>query len=222
MQFKSLAHSNKIAYEVVKETDYSRHRGSVDWGRQYATYGDGMVQHAGLDTIQLEQLGDFLASLATYLMDKDTPESDVEIVERHWPSWFDISTQRILFLASLRPKDEKTVYYSLEENKSSTSESKRHDKRWVTVPTYADGSPGAVYAMAFLADKERDFRDILTQYALYDYIRDTISDHLDTAYEVMRCLIESVRKRESGRRSLESYLSNTRPREPITDEQQAA
>lgn len=251
IRFLSLNHPHETGYlvgEGTKVTDYRfSQRSSVYWASKYDTYGDGMTQHSHELPIHLDDMEDFLASLAVYLTEGAGSDRQIhiELVERNWPKNYSLSNQRILFLAGLRQKDGKTTYFSLTENKVSSSDSKRHDKRWVEVPDWADGSPAAVYRLAFQSE-ELDFRDMLTRYALYDEIRDVISTtlgyfgktatawiygenthhnlhlHISQAFESVDLLVKSARYAESARRILDCYLSNTKSKRETSEEEQVA
>ena len=250
VRFLSLNHPLETGYLIDSNPEYvyGAAKSAVSWARKYDTYGDTITQHSGNQILQVCDMEDFFASLATYLMSGGEEGADrrehMEMVADCWPRNSEISSERIIFLAGLRQKDDKKTYYSSIDNKVSGSEGKRHDKRWSEVPDWADGSPAAVYRLAF--DTEgRDHRDNLTRYALYDEMRDTIGSrlgyygqhsvswlyggeeddkagqrlHFSQAFESVDLLVQAERKAKSARRSLECYLSNTRSmREPVATE----
>ena len=246
-RFLSLNHSQETGYLVDRDTYYrSGIKSAVDWASKYQTYDDGITQHAEQDPLVLNDLEDFLASLAIYLLEGSPDrEEHLALIERCWPKNYSLNNQRILFLAGLRPKEGKTTYFCLTDNKVSNADSKKHDKRWIEVPDWADGSPGTVYRLAFQTDGS-DFRDALTRYALYDEIRDFLSQifgiwgkhpvswllgnednhdrinlHFSQAFESVDLLIKAARTAESARLSLECYLSNTKSKREPAEEQAA-
>ena len=234
MRFASLNRKN-TGY-MVKDYDWRERRlGAVEWGREYDTYGDGLTQHAYETGIAPDNLGDFLASLAQFLMDN---QEEVAHIEKRWPHYYDVGREQVRFLMNLRPKDGKRLYFSATDLKVSSSDSKRYDKRWEEVPTWADGTPGAVSALAFMGGDKTDHRDVLEKFALYGYIRQIVAEendgyygksamewlnittpYTDSAFAVMDRLIESFRKQKEAERILEGYKHNTSRK---TEEEAAA
>lgn len=247
-RFLSLNHPKETGYLIDSNPEYvyGGTKSAVSWARKYDNYGDALTQHSGNQILQVIDLEDFFASLATHLLSEEGAEHR-EKVSDLWPQNYEISSERVVFLAGLRQKDDKPTYYSTTECKVSSNEKKQYDKRWIEVPEWADGSPAAVYRLAFEIEGG-DFRDLLTRYSLYTMIRHTISDrlgyygehpviwlcgeedaqstrlHFSQAFEAIDLLVQSERNARSAKRSLECYLSNTRSkREPIAAaEEQAA
>lgn len=148
IRFLSLQKPTEMAYVVHTDWMEYRDRNSAcpvcQWAGFYCTYGDGIVQHSPDLAVQREMLADFCASLAQHLQ---VNPGDVEVVAKHWPNHLP-SRSRILFLAGLRYKDDgKRRYFHEHDDKVSAAESKRHDKRWEEVPTWADGSLSAVMSL---------------------------------------------------------------------------
>lgn len=233
MRFASLSAKN-IGYVVGTDSDwdFSSHTRACDWAKQYDTYGDGMTQHSNTYAVPLTNLGDFLASLATYLLSSDASDKDFETVAHKWPyPRYNFTKQKIMFLQALRPKEGKKIYYNLGDCKVSTSDSKRHDKRWYEVPDWADGSCESIYALAFTIDLRTDYHDTLTKYAIFDFIRATVAEatdyygthprswlkiedrHFDQAFSAVHALAVAWRERDNGRRALDCYISNYSRRE---------
>ena len=229
MRFASLSVRN-ISYlvETGNDMDFSSHTRACDWAKQYDTYGDGMTQHSNSYAVPLANLGDFLASLATYLLSADATEKDHETIAGKWPhQHYDITKQKVMFLQGIRPKEGKKVYYNPGDCKTSTSESKRHDKRWYEVPDWADGTIETIYALAFTTNLRTDYHDTLTKYAIFDYIRSTVAeatDHYGTrpqdwlkiedrhfyqAFSAVQALALAWRERNNGRKQLDCYITNS-------------
>lgn len=245
LRFKSLAKPEEIGYLVTGERDYSsfsnRTKPGCDWGFFYHTYGDNLTQHSHGSPIPVDMLADFLASLATYLMEEDTPKDHVEVVERVFPCAFNLPARDlVLHLAAIRPKEGKTLYFEPDTGKVSGSDSKRHDKRWYEVPNWKDfGSPESTYALLYRVP-DRDFGDFLAVYHRYEFVRDVVShetdnygektattyigadkrSHLNQAFDALACVVESYRKRDGARSQLDCYRHNTCL--PDTAEEQAA
>lgn len=229
MMFASLGDKNRV-YVVEKEFDWeldARRRGAVDWARQYDTYGDGLTQHSPACGIQKEQLGDFLASLATYLLSDSAIEEDLALVACKWPEVnYHINRKMVIFLGSLRVKEGKEIYYNL-EGKVSSSESKRYDKRWHKVPEHADGTIESIYRLTFHRDGEQDYRDTLTRYAIFAHIRNIVAEETDSygthprdwlgiedryfyqAFDAVDNLVSSYRYRDGAQRQLDCYCNNS-------------
>ena len=173
-RFVSLEHPDTTAYLVQKAPDFStRNRyaiGVAEWAFQYDTYGDGLIQHACEIGVPLERMGDFLASLTTHLL---SVPHDVEETVKYWPTpELSISYHEVRFLLNLHYDLDKTRYFNLDEGKVSSSESKRHDKRWAVVPEWANGTLGTVYGLKFCCPAKMDWRDLLTRALLYKFIKE--------------------------------------------------
>ncbi len=146
--FRSRKAPTEFGYRVSRDTEFDyRFRGVCRWATFYQTYGDGDVQHSKEVPFSTEMLEDFLGSLACYLAECATPgcyDESMAIVAAHWPRQ-ENSTARIRFALSLKYREDKTTYYSVGDCKTSTAESKRHDKRWDKVHDAMDGGiKGAV------------------------------------------------------------------------------
>lgn len=139
------------------------------WLKEFDTMGDGNVQHTPDSNVWRDNATDALESLAAALVpfDRDKLELVTDLQSRdHVP------VDYVLFLAALRPIPEtdeayttKTRRFSRTERKVSTSDSKRHDKRWDEVPRFADGSYSAVVGMMqtgsnFLFDSFGTYREV--------------------------------------------------------------
>ena len=147
--------------------------------QQFETYNDGLCQHSGEWTVQVDFLADYLASLATYLMANSGEENDkllqhvsYDITRR--PADASIAfAASVKFKSAVRPDGEATGYekhrrwFSVDEKKVSASESKRYDKRYTEVEKQHDGSPDAIYRMLI-----PEYADGLEFYAYADAIRD--------------------------------------------------
>lgn len=244
IRFLSLANPDKTGFLINSETDRQpvRYQGCVEWAKAYSTLGDGLTQHTPERPIELEELADFLASTASYLL--NGIEEERELVAKKWPH-FSFTSEKIIFTANLRPAEEgkKTVYFYPSEQKTSTNEKKAYDRRWHEIPAWADGSTAIVYTLLCNFPEDREFRDTLTRYAIYDKIRDIIAerfnrydehpavwiaggsekareiDHslrsnLSNAFESLAYLVQSVKAKQNARSSLGCYLHNTRKQEP--------
>lgn len=134
MHFKSLKNNEK---------GYSWHYESMNghgispYANQFDTYGDGMTQHSPYYHVGIEQLQDYLFSMAAHL--QEFPEDIKALDGGGW--WnYSVSGQQINFFKKLIYDEKKTRYYNKSEMKVSSAPSKRYDTRWKEVPTWADGS----------------------------------------------------------------------------------
>lgn len=121
----------------AEREDYSS-RDGLHWSiYEFDTYGDGDVQHAPEHRMfDVENWADALMSLAPTII--QTPDEYLGKLVRAQPSA--VSDKLILWAATVRYDENKFRYYSLADMKVSTTESKRHDRRWSPVPNWADGS----------------------------------------------------------------------------------
>src|SRR5262249_44623856 len=110
---------------------------------RWECYNDPGVQHTPEGAVSREQLGDYCASLLTYLLAH--PE-DTAIVAKGWD--FPPTAEQGLFFEGLRFKERKRQWFSRSHRKVSTADSKRHDRRWEEIPSWADGSFGAILRLA--------------------------------------------------------------------------
>lgn len=157
LSFPSLARSTEVGYCLETSWDAfwdqlrkgGRCRFVNDRAGFFLTYGDGLVQHSPESAVTVEYLGDYCASLVTYLVENpqhrefaaDKLRSCFD-ERRHW-------RELITFFMGLRYDESKpNRYYSTHCDffcKVSGAESKRHDTRWKPIPTEADGKPEFVW-----------------------------------------------------------------------------
>ena len=151
--------------------------------QQFETYGDGLTQHSGEWTVQVEFLADYLASLATYIMANPGEETDKLLQHVSYDVTRRPADASIAFAASAKfkaksdtePWEKHRRWFSVQEKKISASESKRYDKRYTEVEKQHDGSPDAIYRMLI-----PEYADGLEFYTCADAIRDwcqTDPDH---------------------------------------------
>lgn len=95
----------------------------------FTTLGDREVQHSPDCMVNLDDCVDFFESLQASL-DAFPVEDDDNNCLRYSFNEPDRSRQQIEFAAGLKYSEAKTTYYCLGDCKKSTSEEKRHDRRW--------------------------------------------------------------------------------------------
>ena len=175
IKFKSIK-NDQIGYAWGWDSTISARGNDISYNsHQFMTYGDGMVQHSPLESLEPANTIDYLYSLAEFLLQNP---KEIEEVRSGWA--YDESSQTIAFLASLHWKEEKTKYYSFNDCKVSGADSKRHDKRWTEIPQYADGTLSSVYRL-FLADRRIDF---FHQIHLLNQIKDWFDDRTGSSWSI--------------------------------------
>jgi hypothetical protein len=170
--FRSLGNQN-IAYTAHDDSVDNWHSYWKDqhhriggWCGQFDTYGDGLTQHSPETPVRKENMADYLASLAQHLL--DNPES-IEVVSRKFGCGANVRFVR--FMAGVRFNEKKPQFYNRSELKVTSSASKRHDRRWEEVPSWADGSADALWRLTY-----QDYWSTLERYcaahALYELAQD--------------------------------------------------
>ena len=160
IRFQSTLNPSKYCFVLNKDWqefwDQVRRRGAIACMHEkcgvYETYGDGMVQHAPAFAAPTTMIEDYCISLVRYLKDHPTY---LDFATEHLISSFKCNTTRmrgqIVFFRDMRYIDTKPFrYFSVDGGsylKISSSESKRHDKRWTAIPSDADGTDKFVWKM---------------------------------------------------------------------------
>jgi hypothetical protein len=222
-KFPSLA-NDKIAYAWHYEWVMNGHNGISPYAKQYETYGDGLTQHSPLRPVQIEQIVDFLYSLAQYL--KETPEL-AENISGWKPS---IASKDIEFCKSLVYKEGKDKYYNLKERKVSSSDSKRFDKRWERIHSWANGSIMSTYRL-LVQEHEDTIQRLCTLCHICNWFaaneeyvwinpKDYGYEHvaepgewqkLYNAFTAVNNYIVAARKMEMSTRLVNNYMNNIKP-----------
>jgi len=174
IKFKSIK-NDQIGYAWGWDSDLLN-RGNVSWdAHQFVTFGDGMVQHSPLWLVEPGNTIDFLYSMAEHLLQNP---KEIEEAKSGWG--YDEATSTISFLASIHWKEGKIRYYSFNELKISSSDSKKYDKRWTEVPQWADGTLASVYRL-FLDNQRMDF---FRQIHLLSQIKDWFYDRDNSSWSI--------------------------------------
>ena len=145
---------------------------------EFQTYGDGLIQHSPEYASGIGWTYDFLLSVANHLFYN---QGDAQLLSGSffWPS--PIQRSEIKFLAGLKFNPEKVEYYSPSEMKVSRSGSKQWDRRWSTIPTWADGTFSAT--MRFLVEKRKTSTGIETL-LIYNQLREYYGEEFDSWYSL--------------------------------------
>ena len=172
--FASLQFPEKYGYKFNSDSYES---GSINpQFRMFETMGDNLTQHSRDWAVTKEYLADFIASLFAELMTLPMDDSSGFVREvsyhfRHQPS-----EAAIKFCAGLIWKESdssytKRRYYSIALEKVSSSESKRHDKRFEEMRDWMDGEPKAV-ARLLLPDYATAWKAYCHAEALKDWFQE--------------------------------------------------
>lgn len=155
-KFKSIMNAETMGFTYNSEAWTASGSPAIDGRmRAYQTYGDGLTQHSGDWTITVDQLADYMASMAAAMLD------DRELAEYCMYSLaggpgrkqiefaasivFKAADDQERFSACYR-REKKPRYYSISEMKL-TSADKQYDKRFKLVDSFCDGTPKAIYNM---------------------------------------------------------------------------
>lgn len=146
-------------YDSNPAYDWTRAHNILDRNLStYDTMGDGEVQHSpdycpGKNWDTLRDVIDSLVVALPNLADRALPDGMVSMFRchaaeniRHHPEQVELA-RKVEYVAG------KTRYYNLEDFKLSTSDSKRHDKRWERVDSDLDGTEASMVRL--LSNKHR-------------------------------------------------------------------
>ena len=147
---------SQTAFTIHNNTydiDDSRRSGSAklaEWAGQFQTYADEMTQHSPEWQVLSEpaEWANYCESLAIFVL-SDSPEAREagDMLRYHLYHSSYAEPAAVTFAMSVKHKEGKRQYYSMSDRKVSTSESKRHDRRWEEVPEWADGSLASVWRL---------------------------------------------------------------------------
>ncbi len=195
------------------------------WSGIYETYGDRNIQHSHETPVQDIHFADWCASLASHC--RHNPD-DLDIVAKNWPR--EDSKELLQFLATIRHKDGKRVYFSRPDKKTSSADSKRHDRRWEEIPEWANGSVSAVAGLLNVGD-----RYLIEVYAAWKQIADMHGTYIeigeqlklegfnpDDSFTLIDSLVQSHRMRAYADRCAEVYAFNLSASRAKAEERQTA
>jgi len=181
----SILNGEKIAFKV-----HSRFEDLWDSFRQanrpldthigvFETYGDGTTQHSGEWPANNEQFTDFCLSFARWLINASPEEvKGTEIRSRDSIGIKKVAPDLIDFLAKIQYRDDKRQYFSRSERKLTTSEKGRHDKRFLEVPSWANGSFRNVVSL-YLLESNNDTSHMRWYSTVY-----SIAHHMNATYNL--------------------------------------
>lgn len=237
--FRSLQ-DPQYAYILTFDWDWERTRNAdrpiSDRIFMFQTYGDGITQHSNEWCVSCDRFADVCASLATFLQTDPgvTAEEKAEIVGyRIWPEL--PSDRKLAFFASVRYSDKaKRFYTTADGGKVSAAESRQYDKRWREVPSWADGSPQAVYDL--IGQSDDTIRYGMERFAHADSVREWFrrtsdtwcppaaeiarfvdckgaearreADRLASAFHALEATVQAIRSAHGAEVALRNYTGN--------------
>lgn len=228
--FKSLADPNNRRYMV------STDRLSDNWrdGNQFIsdrvgwfeTYGDGECQHCPTSQVlAAEMFTDFCASAATYLLEGGD-EAVARILHGEIRS-YNIHHGEVRKAMGIKYKEGKKQYVNRSDWKVSSSDSKRHDRRWEEVVSWMDGGYLSLVGLLRIGSGNflRVYNELDTlrtvcyeltgsfehhpwqvlEWLHWDY---RLGGRADEAFHALRAFCTAVEAKEQAKRSLDCYVSN--------------
>ena len=226
-KFASLSHPAKYGYAYSTET-WSSSSETCGYFRQFETYGDGLIQHSSDWSVTFDFLTDYCASLAEAML---TNPDLVRAVGSAFRA--DVDEEIIPFAASVVFNEEKDAWHSSKRRfvsiglrKIATAKVAEHDKRYVELNKYMDGSLASI--MRLICD---EYTNGLTRYLRSEAVRIWGGNQkhrpsfgegwneyfggdwqkknaLRLAVTACRSLVEAADKRSSAEDALTSYKQN--------------
>ena len=235
-RFPSLQNPNMryvVSTERLVEDWRDAHRYLSDYIGQFDTMGDGETAHTPTGRVLYEQFTDFCASAATHFHNCQHTADELDEMARTLSGEmrsYNGGADDMRSAANVKYKDGKTRYYEKNTFKVSSSDSKRHDKRWEEVCQYHDGSFASIVGLCgvgshggFLsryAAIEQASDTYQTIFGGYDSSRDPgrFMEWMNWEYErchrareafhALKYFCRSVTERDQAVRSLECYVHN--------------
>lgn len=155
-------------YRIYRSSDdnpaYSfRHIGkSVDSQlSQFDTMGDGEVQHSPDCLVMVEDVVDVIISLAASLSRMNVNIDDEEFCDSKFLSYFwrskpSASDAEIQFCLGLKFNPKKETYYTFIDDgpRKSTSENKKHDKRWMRLSNFDENTRDVAKVLSLICTED--------------------------------------------------------------------
>jgi hypothetical protein len=181
----SILNGEKIAYKVHSHFDdlwdaFRRANRPLDVHiGAYDTYGDGTTQHSNEWPANNEQFTDFCLSFARWLLNASPEEfKGTGLHSRDSIGIKAVAPDLIDFLGKIQYRDDKRQYFSRSERKLTTSEKARHDKRFLEVPSWANGSFRNVVGL-YLLESNPDSSHMRWYSTVY-----SIAHHMNAMYNL--------------------------------------
>jgi hypothetical protein len=232
-KFASIAHSNEFGYSYDSQ-QWDSHAPIESNFRVFKNYGDGLTAHSPDWSVQLEQLPDFLMSLAEMMRTDDELAQALVFTFARRPSLKEIEFAASVIYKRHEEKDwlKSRRWFSAKELRVSKAPSKEHDKRYEEVRDVHDGSPNSIFRILI-----GEYSSGLVKYLYADAIRDWVlaqdrdgmympmtaeflkwTDDRDTArqlrdaFEACKNVTESYRLRMATESAIENYRRMTAPK----------
>jgi len=229
--FKSLQDPNNRRYVVDSSRlfDESSNERLSPYVGFFETYGDGDTQHCPTCQVGVELFCDFCASAAEYLSGVAVSDADdlLRILSSEMRDYHVADADKIRALRGVVYKSGKRRWFERATGKVSSSESKRHDRRWEEIVDWMDGSFEAVAGLvgngggSFLhvAACYQDFREVWriqtgdTGVNAWDFFKwlkwkPEAGYHAFNAFSALRLLVQSWEHKQQAARSLECWRNN--------------
>jgi hypothetical protein len=170
IRFKSVLNGDKWGYEYTNDSmtfwDTSYRHGGCLHGAcgYYETLGDGTTQHSVLMPCRAEHFTDYLLSIVRHLLANPSEEISAYQLEV-----VGMSKENAEFLAGVVYKEDRRQWLNKVTKKVTSNKSKEHDKRWIQVPTWADGTMASVAGLYTLEANGSGtrMRELLPMYSLH-------------------------------------------------------
>ena len=146
-KFKSLT-NDQIGYMLDTGAEFTTNWVIERFWRMFQTFGDGMTQHSADYPVTKEALGDFLFSLASFLLENLSDEEFIREVA--FDVWQGPKQGEIEFASSIRFKESdreymKQRFFSIREQKIGTRKKCEFDKRYEQIGDWCDGGAKAIF-----------------------------------------------------------------------------
>ena len=241
-KFKSLGKSNEFGYSYDSQQWDSRAPIESNF-RVFQNYNDGLTAHSPDWSVQLEQLPDYLMSLAEAMRTDDELAQALVFTFARRPSLKEIEFAASVIYKAREEKDwlKSRRWFSAKELKVSKAPSKEHDKRYEEVRDVHDGSPNLIFRILV-----GEYSSGLQKYLIADAIRDWVlaqdggmympltaellkwtddrdkARQLRDAFEACKHITESYRLRAATESAIENYKRQIAPKETPAPEQEQA
>ena len=173
--------------------DYHR-RGAWERVTWFDTLGDGEIQHTPDGPINDKMLGDAMASFAIWAQTAELTADDISTLSSRLPNTWNGDGRLWRAIEFIRtsaswkePADEAKYtaprYYTIRDERKgfavSSSESKKHDKRWYEITRYNDGGLSDIVARLHRQGNDGDttprYTDSCHYWVAVDQVRDIVA-----------------------------------------------
>lgn len=223
---KSVLHPDNIRFASV-DGFYDNGLLVYSFGK-YETMGDGECAHTPTYRIGASDFTDFCLSMAAHLIANPTAR-----IHGYQIGMKQVDRSTYDFLTGVKYSENVRRWFSLSLKKVSKDDAKRYDKRWLEVPSWADGTPKAAHDLYFFA---LDCRcTLLEQYSIREAFMDFAGGYFyghdqcckwtaeltgdwQHAFRAMKAAFEGKEAFEMATRCLEAARYNMAPKEPVQTE----